>query len=55
MAITPSRDWDSNFLPAHHFKKHLSHAYEFHIVEKNHDVGGTWLENTYPGKKKHDP
>jgi 4-hydroxyacetophenone monooxygenase len=21
----------------------------FTIVEKNHDVGGTWLENTYPG------
>ncbi|MGH8977790.1 MAG: flavin-containing monooxygenase, partial [Acidimicrobiia bacterium] len=21
----------------------------FEIVEKNHDVGGTWLENTYPG------
>ncbi|KAH7080134.1 putative FAD-containing monooxygenase [Paraphoma chrysanthemicola] len=39
----------SGILLAHHFKKHLSHAYEFHIVEKNHDVGGTWLENTYPG------
>lgn len=22
---------------------------EFVILEKNHDVGGTWLENTYPG------
>ncbi|MGY4101864.1 flavin-containing monooxygenase [Nocardia sp. R16R-3T] len=21
----------------------------FTIVEKNHDIGGTWLENTYPG------
>lgn len=21
----------------------------FEIVDKNHDVGGTWLENTYPG------
>ena len=21
----------------------------FEILEKNHDVGGTWLENTYPG------
>lgn len=20
------------------------------IFEKNHDVGGTWLENRYPGK-----
>src|SRR3954464_1942669 len=22
---------------------------DFEIVEKNADVGGTWLENTYPG------
>ena len=22
---------------------------EFKCYEKNHDVGGTWLENTYPG------
>lgn len=22
---------------------------ELVIYEKNHDVGGTWLENTYPG------
>ncbi len=22
---------------------------DFMVVEKNHDVGGTWLENTYPG------
>ena len=21
----------------------------FHLIEKNHDVGGTWLENRYPG------
>lgn len=21
----------------------------FHVFEKNHDVGGTWLENRYPG------
>ncbi|KAF2123432.1 putative FAD-containing monooxygenase [Dothidotthia symphoricarpi CBS 119687] len=39
----------SGILLAHHFKKYLSHAYTFQIVEKNHDVGGTWLENTYPG------
>ena len=24
-------------------------GYDFTIVEKNADVGGTWLENTYPG------
>ena len=23
----------------------------FTIVEKNHEVGGTWLENTYPGAR----
>ena len=23
----------------------------FVIIEKNHDVGGTWLENTYPGAR----
>ncbi|MGE5596279.1 MAG: flavin-containing monooxygenase [Hyphomicrobiales bacterium] len=23
----------------------------FTIIEKNHDVGGTWLENTYPGAR----
>ncbi|EUC39912.1 hypothetical protein COCMIDRAFT_31044 [Bipolaris oryzae ATCC 44560] len=39
----------SGILLAHHFRKYLSHAYTFKIVEKNHDVGGTWLENTYPG------
>lgn len=27
------------------FKKDL----DYHIFEKNADVGGTWLENTYPG------
>ena len=25
------------------------------IVEKNHDVGGTWLENTYPGCRVDNP
>ncbi|KAH6644658.1 putative FAD-containing monooxygenase [Boeremia exigua] len=39
----------SGILLAHHFEKYLSHAYTFKVVEKNHDVGGTWLENTYPG------
>jgi 4-hydroxyacetophenone monooxygenase len=28
---------------------------EFAIVEKNDDVGGTWLENTYPGCRVDNP
>ncbi|MCB1688838.1 MAG: NAD(P)/FAD-dependent oxidoreductase [Halioglobus sp.] len=24
-------------------------GYSFEVIEKNHDIGGTWLENTYPG------
>jgi cation diffusion facilitator CzcD-associated flavoprotein CzcO len=24
-------------------------SFELTIYEKNHDVGGTWLENRYPG------
>jgi 4-hydroxyacetophenone monooxygenase len=27
----------------------------FTIIEKNHDVGGTWLENTYPGCRVDNP
>lgn len=27
----------------------------FTIIEKNHDVGGTWLENTYPGCRVDSP
>jgi 4-hydroxyacetophenone monooxygenase len=27
----------------------------FVILEKNHDVGGTWLENTYPGCRVDNP
>jgi len=29
--------------------KHADLDIEFQIYEKNHDVGGTWLENRYPG------
>ena len=24
-------------------------AFDLDIYEKNHDIGGTWLENRYPG------
>lgn len=27
----------------------LLEDYELQIYEKNHDIGGTWLENRYPG------
>ena len=33
---------------AYKFQQRLSDA-SFVIYEKNHDVGGTWLENRYPG------
>lgn len=35
------------------FKKAEEEMDNLEIVcyEKNHDVGGTWLENRYPGKK----
>ncbi|PSN60163.1 putative FAD-containing monooxygenase [Corynespora cassiicola Philippines] len=39
----------SGILIAHHFQKYLSDGYTLEILEKNSDVGGTWLENTYPG------
>jgi len=29
--------------------KHSDLDIDFQIYEKNHDVGGTWLENRYPG------
>jgi cation diffusion facilitator CzcD-associated flavoprotein CzcO len=38
----------SGILFAYKLRKHLSDS-EFVIYEKNHDVGGTWLENRYPG------
>lgn len=33
---------------AYKFQRRLTDA-SFAIYEKNHDVGGTWLENRYPG------
>ena len=33
---------------AYKYQKNLSNA-TFVIYEKNQDVGGTWLENRYPG------
>ena len=33
---------------AYHIQKHLTNV-EHVIYEKNHDIGGTWLENRYPG------
>jgi 4-hydroxyacetophenone monooxygenase len=36
----------SGLLAAHRLRQA---GVPFTIVEKNHDVGGTWLENTYPG------
>lgn len=32
-------------------KENLWDKVSFHIFEKNCDVGGTWLENRYPGNK----
>jgi hypothetical protein len=29
--------------------KHVDLDIDFQIYEKNHEVGGTWLENKYPG------
>jgi cation diffusion facilitator CzcD-associated flavoprotein CzcO len=29
--------------------EHADLEIDFQIYEKNHDVGGTWLENRYPG------
>ena len=33
---------------AYKYQRQL-HNVDFQIYEKNHDVGGTWLENRYPG------
>lgn len=38
----------SGILFGYKLKKHIPDS-EFVIYEKNHDVGGTWLENRYPG------
>lgn len=34
---------------AYKYHRRLTDACTFVIYEKNHDVGGTWLENRYPG------
>lgn len=34
---------------AYQIQKHCENV-EHVIYEKNHDIGGTWLENRYPGK-----
>lgn len=34
---------------AYKIQKHCENV-EHVIYEKNHDLGGTWLENRYPGK-----
>ena len=36
----------SGILAAHRLKQA---GVDYVVLEKNHDVGGTWLENTYPG------
>lgn len=38
----------SGILLAYHIQKQCENV-EFKIYEKNHDIGGTWLENRYPG------
>jgi cation diffusion facilitator CzcD-associated flavoprotein CzcO len=34
---------------AYHIQKHCENV-EHVIYEKNADIGGTWLENRYPGR-----
>ena len=38
----------SGILMAYQIQKHCEHV-EHVIYEKNEDIGGTWLENRYPG------
>jgi hypothetical protein len=38
----------SGILMAYQIQKHLQNV-EHVIYEKNEDIGGTWLENRYPG------
>src|SRR5690348_13304556 len=42
----------SGLLAAHRLQQA---GIEYAIIEKNHDVGGTWLENTYPGCRVDNP
>ncbi|CAM1506055.1 Fc.00g056960.m01.CDS01 [Cosmosporella sp. VM-42] len=39
----------SGITSAIRFNQHLGDNITFQIYEKNHDVGGVWLENRYPG------
>ncbi|KAB5551065.1 hypothetical protein GE09DRAFT_1000878, partial [Coniochaeta sp. 2T2.1] len=39
----------SGITSAIRFNQHLGDDISFQIYEKNHDVGGVWLENRYPG------
>jgi cation diffusion facilitator CzcD-associated flavoprotein CzcO len=39
----------SSILMAYQIQKHCQNV-EHVIYEKNADLGGTWLENRYPGK-----
>lgn len=38
----------TGILNAYNIQKHCENV-EHVIYEKNHDIGGTWLENRYPG------
>jgi 4-hydroxyacetophenone monooxygenase len=59
-ALAPDVDFEvvvigagmSGLLAAHRLKQAGVH---FVIIEKNADVGGTWLENTYPGCRVDNP
>lgn len=42
----------SGILTAHRLKQA---GIDFTVIEKNDDVGGTWLENTYPGCRVDNP
>lgn len=33
----------------YNYEHHMNHYIDLAIYEKNADVGGTWLENRYPG------
>lgn len=39
----------SGIMNAYHIQKYLENV-EHVVYEKNEDIGGTWLENRYPGK-----
>lgn len=37
------------YVPAYKLREAFNDRVDIEIFEKNHDVGGTWLENRYPG------